>query len=176
MSKKKVLAICGSTRSRSANLSIIQYVAALLPEELEVEIYTELSLLPHFNPDLDNGNVPEIIAVLRDRISRSHGVLICTPEYVFSLPGALKNVLEWCVSTTVFSQKPVALITASASGAKAHEALQLVMKTIGAGVRAKTQLLIQGAKGKVDKEGTITDAVTVQQLKKLADAFAIQMK
>lgn len=176
MSKKKVLAICGSTRTQSANLSIIHYVAELLSNDVVIEIYNDLPNLPHFNPDLDKDTAPKIVEALRNRIKTADGVLICTPEYVFSLPGALKNVIEWCVSTTVFSEKPVALITASASGTKAHESLQLVMKTIYADVREETQLMIQGAKGKVNKEGEITDASTAQQLKQLADAFLFQLK
>ena len=153
MTKKKVVAICGSTRTQSVNLSIIQYVGRLLSAEVEFEIYNELSLLPHFNPDLDKERAPDIVETLRDKIRDADGVLICTPEYVFSLPGALKNAIEWCVSTTIFSEKPVALITASASGAKAHESLQLVMKTIYADMTEETQLLIQGAKGKVNNNG-----------------------
>jgi chromate reductase, NAD(P)H dehydrogenase (quinone) len=175
MSKKKVLAICGSTRTQSANLSIIQFVSKLLEDEVEMEIYNELSALPHFNPDLDKDRAPDIVEVLRDKIKDADGVLICTPEYVFSLPGALKNAIEWCVSTTLFSEKPVALITASASGAKAHESLQLVMKTIYAEMTEETQLLIQGAKGKINNTGEIADALTAERLKKLADAFTRQL-
>jgi chromate reductase, NAD(P)H dehydrogenase (quinone) len=172
MSKKKVLAICGSTRAQSVNLSIIQYVGKLLSGEVEFEIYNELSALPHFNPDLDKDRAPEIVEALREKIKNADGVLICTPEYVFSLPGALKNAIEWCVSTTIFSEKPVVLITASASGAKAHESLRLVMKTIYADIRDETTLLIQGAKGKVNNKGEITDALTAEQLNKLANDFA----
>ena len=91
------------------------------------------------------------------------------------MPGALKNAIEWCVSTTIFSEKPVALITASASGAKAHESLQLVMKTIYADLRQETQLLIQGAKGKVNDNGEITDNDTALKLKRLVSAFVDQM-
>ena len=173
--KKKVFAICGSTRIRSANLSIIQHIANLLRNEAEVEIYKGLSALPHFNPDLDKETAPEIVEALRNKIKNADGVLISTPEYVFSLPGALKNAIEWCVSTTIFSEKPVALITASASGVKAHESLQLIMKTIYAGVRQETQLLIQGAKGKFSSEGTINDLVTAEQLENLSAAFLIQL-
>jgi chromate reductase, NAD(P)H dehydrogenase (quinone) len=170
MSKKKILAICGSTRAQSANLSIIQYVGELLADEVEMKIYSELSALPHFNPDLDKERAPDIVETLREKIKDADGILICTPEYVFSLPGALKNALEWCVSTNIFSEKPVALITASASGTKAHESLQLVMKTIGANIQQETNLLIQGAKGKVnDKE--ITDTVTAEKLKRLSLSF-----
>ena len=175
MTKKKVVAICGSTRTQSVNLSIIQYVGRLLSAEVEFEIYNELSLLPHFNPDLDKERAPDIVETLRDKIRDADGVLICTPEYVFSLPGALKNAIEWCVSTTIFSEKPVALITASASGAKAHESLQLVMKTIYADMTEETQLLIQGAKGKVNNNGEVTDALTAEQLNKLVKAFTHQL-
>ena len=168
---KKVLAICGSTRAESANLAILHNLGKLLSHETEFEIYTELSVLPHYNPDLDKDKAPPIVELLRDKISNADGVIICTPEYVFSLPGAVKNAIEWCVSTTIFSEKPVALITASASGAVAHESLQLVMKTIYADVRKETQLLIQGAKGKVSREGEITDVINSEQLKKLADNF-----
>ena len=175
MQKKKVFAICGRTRAQSANLSIIQYVATVLSNEVEFEIYEELADLPHFNPDLDKDEAPEIIEKLRSQIKNSDGVLICTPEYVFSLPGALKNAIEWCVSTTVFSEKPVALITASASGTKAHESLQLVMKTIYSDLRNETQLLIQGAKGKVNGDGKILDSETAHKLNDLAKAFTNQL-
>jgi chromate reductase len=175
MSKKKVLAICGSTRAQSANLSIIQYLVAITSDELEVEIYNDLASLPHFNPDLDKETAPEIVETLRTKIKNADGILICTPEYVFSLPGALKNAIEWCVSTTIFSEKPVALITASTSGAKAHESLQLVMKTIYADVRDETQLLIQGAKGKINVNGEITDVATAGQLGQLVVSFVNQL-
>jgi len=173
--KKKILAICGSTRTRSANLLIINHVARLLSTDAQFEFYNELDILPHFNPDLDKERAPEIVEDLRQKIRKADGILICTPEYVFSLPGALKNAIEWCVSTTIFSEKPVALITASASGVIAHESLQLVLKTIYADIRKETQLLIQGAKGKISSEGEITDALTAQQLKDLADNFLIHL-
>jgi NAD(P)H-dependent FMN reductase len=175
MSKKKVFAICGSTRASSANLSIIQYLAGITSNELEVEIYSDLASLPHFNPDLDKDIAPVIVEKLRTKIKDADGVLICTPEYVFSLPGALKNLIEWCVSTTIFSEKPVALITASAHGAKAHESLKLIMKTIYADVREEAQLLIQGAKGKIDSSGEIADVVTAQHLQQLAGFFINQL-
>lgn len=171
MPKKKVFAICGSTRSRSANLTILQYIGKIAKDKFEIEIYNGLADLPHFNPDLDLETAPEIVEQFRSKIKFADGVIICTPEYVFSLPGALKNAIEWCVSTTIFSEKPVALITASASGAKAHESLQLILKTIYADVRDEACLLIQGAKGKVNSQGEIADEITRQKLNNLAAAF-----
>ncbi|MGN6164693.1 MAG: NADPH-dependent FMN reductase [Flavisolibacter sp.] len=128
----KVFAVCGSTRTHSANLRLLQAIAKLAAAEMETEIYNDLAQLPHFNPDLDkeNDEAPAVVQWLRNKIKEADGVLICTPEYVFSLPGSLKNFIEWMVSTTVFSEKPVAFITASASGVKAHADLQLIMKTI----------------------------------------------
>jgi len=174
--KKKIIAISGSTRSLSSNLSIIKKIAALTAEELEFEVVNDLADMPHFNPDLDTPDVPAAVAAFRNRIDTADGVLICTPEYVFSLPGALKNVLEWTVSTVVFSDKPVALITASASGEIAHESLQLLMRTLGAKFTEETTLLIQSPKAKVSASGDITDEQTLQQLKRLGEAFIRLLK
>ena len=69
--------------------------------------------------------------------------MICTPEYIFSLPSGLKNAIEWCVATTVFSEKPIGVITASADGQKGHEELQMIIKTVMARFTTETTLLIQ---------------------------------
>lgn len=74
--------------------------------------------------------------------------MISTPEYIFSIPSGLKNAIEWCVSTNVFSDKPLGLITASANGLKGHEVLQMIMRTLETRFNENTLLLIQGIKGK----------------------------
>jgi NAD(P)H-dependent FMN reductase len=109
------------------------------------------------------------------KIEEASGVVICTPEYVFSLPGTLKNALDWTVSTTVFSDKPVAIITASSSGKKAHESLELVMKTLGAKIGQKSKLLIQGVRSKINSEGKISDEATWKEIKELCDSFVETM-
>ncbi len=135
----------------------------------DVVVYEGMLALPYFNPDLDKEEtVPVTVSEFRNQIQAADAVLICTPEYVFSLPGVLKNALEWTVSTTVFSDKPAALITASASGQKAAESLELIMRTIGAKFSQDTMLLIQGVKGKVDGD----EAVLREQLTKLGEALA----
>ena len=106
-------------------------------------------------------------------IAAADGVVICTPEYVFSLPGSLKNAIEWTVSTTVFSNKPVAIITASGLGEKAHEALQLIMKTIEATMLPSTQLLIQGARTKLNDSGEIVDEAILKKTKELIEALSM---
>ncbi|MBL0736866.1 NAD(P)H-dependent oxidoreductase [Flavobacterium sp. GN10] len=173
-SKIKILAISGSTRSNSSNFKILKYISNYLKPEFEVEFFEDLEHLPHFNPDLDTDNPPQEITSFRNKIISADGVLICTPEYVFSLPGSLKNALEWCVSTTIFSNKKTGLITASASGEIGHEQLMLVMKTLEAKFDEATQLLIQGVRGKVNAEGEIVSEQTENALQNFAKNFKNQ--
>lgn len=171
---KKVFAICGSTRSNSSNQQLLCAIKELYINQLDIEIYNSLHLMPHFNPDMQDDALPSIIHQFRNSIKNADGVLICTPEYVFSLPGVLKNAIEWTIATTVFSEKPVALITASGLGQKAHEALLLIMKTIYACYTEDTQLLIQGARTKVS-ENRITDAEILSQIQTLMNSFITLM-
>lgn len=169
--RKKIFAISGSTRKNSSNESILKGIAELYKDTLALEIYDGIDKLPHFNPDIDNENLPQTVISFRDKIMTSDGVLICTPEYVFSLPGSLKNAIEWSVSTTLFSRKPVAIIVASASGEKALESLELIMKTIEAKVADNSKLLIRGAKGKIGINGEIKDQETLDKIKRLVESF-----
>ncbi|WJS96893.1 NAD(P)H-dependent oxidoreductase [Flavobacterium johnsoniae] len=170
-SKIKIIAISGSTRKDSSNFKILQYISSQFRSEFELEIFEDLDKLPHFNPDLDIDNAPKEIVALRNKINDAQGVVICTPEYVFSLPESLKNALEWFVSTTIFSNKKVGLVTASASGDMAHEQLLLIMKTLGADFDSNTQLLIQGVRGKIDSEGKIIDSETAISLQNFVKKF-----
>jgi chromate reductase len=174
MKKIKILAITGSTRNNSSNYKILKYILEHIKTEFEVEIFEDIAEIPHFNPDLDTENPPKQVEVFRNKIISVDGVIICTPEYVFSLPGSLKNVLEWCVSTTIFSNKKTGLITASASGEMAHEQLILIMKTLEAKLEENTQLLIQGVRGKINEEGKIINDETNIALQKFISNFENQ--
>lgn len=169
--KKKIFAISGSTRLNSSNVKLIRLLAALTTEIFEITIFEGLDELPHFNPDLDNPAVSDKVKTFRQQINEADGVIICSPEYVFSMPGSLKNALEWCVSTTVFSGKPLGIITAAASGEKAHEQLKLVLKTIETKFNQETTLLIQGIKGKMDADGNVKDPQTLEQIGKFILGF-----
>lgn len=168
---QKILAIAGNLKQNSSNMAILKHISQLLPADYEVSIYEGLADLPHFSPDLDNEKVPSQVIDLRNKIQIADGVIICTPEYVFSIPSTLKNLIEWCVSTTVFFEKPVALITASASGEKGHEELQLLMKTIYTKFNDETTLLIQGIKGKVNSEDKVIDKDILINLENLVASF-----
>ncbi len=157
MSRKKILAISGSTRKQSSNEKILAFVAKSYSELLEVDLYAELAQLPHFTSDADESHLPNSVQNLRDRIEWADGVLFCSPEYVFSLPGSLKNAIEWTVSTTLFANKPVGIIIAATSGEKALESLHLIMTTLESIVNEKSTLVIKGVRGKIDEYRDITD-------------------
>jgi chromate reductase, NAD(P)H dehydrogenase (quinone) len=159
-----ILAIIGSAGADSSNLYLVNWIASLSKEEFDFTIFDSLKSLPHFDPELSVYNPPKEIIHLREMITSADGILISTPEYVYSIPAGLKNAIEWCIATTVFTDKPCGLITASASGIKGHEQLQLIMKTAMAKVTAETTLLIQGVKGKMTSEGKITDSKTIDSV------------
>lgn len=169
--KKNIFAIIGSASNNSSNEKLIDNFANLTQEDFNLEIFKDLKSLPHFDPDLSINAPPEQIVEFRKQIEKADGILICTPEYVFSIPSGLKNAIEWCVSTTVFSDKPIGLITASAEGSKGHQELKLVMKTIMTNFTDETTLLIQGVKGKIDMEGQITDKKLKEDFSRFIEAF-----
>ncbi|MBR07454.1 MAG: FMN reductase [Rickettsiales bacterium] len=165
-----ILGICGSATKDSSNELILKTIQELYSDEMNVTIVNNLEDLPHFQTELTSIGTPETVVKFREQIQTADGVIISSPEYVFSIPSRLKNALEWCVSTTVFTDKPTAIITASASGIKGHEELQMIMQTIQAKLDSSTCLLIQGIKGKISSEGQISESV-LGQLKKKVDEF-----
>jgi chromate reductase, NAD(P)H dehydrogenase (quinone) len=171
LGRKNILVIIGSASRNSANQKLIDNFAGLTAEDFNLTIYNHLKSLPHFDPELSIDNTPKPVIEFRKAIDNSDGIIICTPEYIFSIPSGLKNAIEWCVSTTVFSGKPIGLITASASGQKGHEELQLIMKTVMSIFTEETTLLIQGVKGKINEQGQITDVETLQDLEKFIHSY-----
>lgn len=175
-SKQNILAICGSASRNSSNLAILHYIAQLSKAELNITILDDLTRLPHFQTALTNENVPEKVVEFRNQIEAADGIIMCTPEYVFSIPSGLKNAIEWCVSTIVFSDKPIGLITASASGEKAHEELKLIMETVVTVFTEETTLLISGVRGKANQQGEITDDTTKRELEQFTRSFSKLME
>ncbi len=169
--KKRIFIIIGSASDNSINQKLIENFVNNTKDDLDCLVYTELKLLPHFDPTLSSQNPPKEIVEFRENIQKADGIVICTPEYIFSIPSGLKNAIEWCIATTVFSDKPTGLITASASGQKAHEELQLIMKTAMAKFTEDTVLLIEGIKGKINEQGQITDSKTSEDLTMFTNQF-----
>ena len=164
--RKRIIAISGSTRENSANLKLINAIIELSSDNLSIKVFKELSGIPHFNPDLDNDQPPKEVSNFRKQLNYANGILICTPEYAMGVPGTLKNAIDWTVSTMEFSHKPVALITASTAGQKAHQSLLTTLKVIEADIPPNSQLLISHVKTKV-KDDKITDPITLNEVKKV---------
>lgn len=170
MKSGNIFIIIGSASPDSSNEQIVDYVSTLW-SEYEVQVFKDLKSLPHFDPQRSVQDPPPEIMALRSQIEQADGLLICSPEYIFSIPSGLKNVFEWCVASTVFSDKPTGIITASASGIKGHEELQLILKTLMARCTADTSLLIPGVKGKINAQGQLTDEKTKQELQQFSRHF-----
>jgi chromate reductase, NAD(P)H dehydrogenase (quinone) len=128
----KILAISGSLRTGSSNTAVLQAIAALAPTGVQVILYSGLSELPHFNPDLDAETPPPTVQDFRSRLLASDGVLISTPEYAHGVPGTLKNALDWLVRSGELYEKPVALINASPRSTLAQASLSETLTTMTA--------------------------------------------
>jgi len=171
----KIVAISGSLRAASTNTALVRAAAALAPKGMEVTVYDGLGNLPHFSPELDGDNAPAAVQSLRGQTGGADGVLICTPEYAFGMPGSLKNALDWLVSTGELWRKPVAALSASPSargGENAHAALLLTLSALEADVVADGSLRVPFVTTKVTKSGDVTDPVTAQALRASLDALA----
>ncbi|MEQ7802158.1 NAD(P)H-dependent oxidoreductase [Pedobacter sp. ASV1-7] len=154
--KAKILVIIGSASKESSNAKLMEEFAELSADDFQLTVFTKLGLLPHFDPSLTE-DLPVAVTNLITCIEAAQGVVICSPEYIFSIPARLKNLLEWCVATTVFLDKPVGLVTASADGQQGHAQLKLIMKTLGACLAEEAELVINGIKGRFDGEGRLSD-------------------
>lgn len=177
VTRRKILAISGSTRINSSNVGILNAIAILFRDRLDIEVYTQIDELSHFNPEITDDKVSHAVKQFREKIELADGIIICTPEYVFSLPGTLKNALEWTVSTTVFSYKPVAFIVASASGEKAYESLDLILRTlVQVPIPDDVKLLIRGGRSIINEQGVITDEKILNAIKQLVKALILHTK
>ena len=169
-----ILAISGSLRTTSTTSTLARAAAALTPENTKVTIYNDLGDLPHFSPDIDDDKSPAAVLDLRRQLQAADGVLICTPEYAFGMPGSLKNALDWTVSTGDFDRKPVATISASplyTGGEKALASLLLTLQALHANVVEGGTLSIPSVRKKLAASGELTDAETEQAVKAVMAAL-----
>ncbi len=166
-----LLALSGSLRADSSNATILRHLARLAPDGVKAVLYEGLGDLPLFSPERDGDAPPAAVTDLRRQLAAADGVLICTPEYAFGIPGALKNALDWTVGSGEFSEKPVAFVTASGLGERAHQALGWVLEALGARVVPGGTLLISGVRTKVSAQHGVTDPATLQALLRVLEAL-----
>jgi len=157
-----LLGISGSLRRDSLNTKLLRAAAELLPDDVELELYEELAIVPPYDQDRD-GEVPPVeVARLRDAIAGADAVLFATPEYNSSIPGQLKNAVDWAsrpVRAASLTGKPVAVIGASTGmyGAVwAQAELRKSLATAGARV-AEAEVAVGRAEGRFDDDGRLAD-------------------
>lgn len=176
----RVLGISGSLRADSHNTRLLRAAGGLLPEHAELEIYDGLSSIPPYNEDHELV-LPVPVAALMRAIEQADALVISTPEYNASIPGTLKNALDWVsrpIATTPLKGKPAAVIGASTGlfGAVwAQAELRKVLSTIGARV-VDRELPIGQADEALDQGGMPLDrdarealSATLDELLELAD-------
>ena len=168
---KNILAISGSLRQGSSNHAILSYLSSIIPDDTTYTIYDDMANIPAFDPGLDTDSPPASVATLRRLLSNTDGLIICSPEYAFGVPGSLKNMLDWLVSSSTLVDKSVALITASLGGEYAHASLLLTLGVLTAKLSDETNLLIQFVRSKVAADGAITDADMIERLNNLLRIF-----
>jgi chromate reductase len=128
----RVLAICGSLQEKSANLTLLRTAIAVAPAGVSIELYDGLRGLPHFNPDLERSGLPGAVARLREAVSTSDALFIATPEYGHSLPGSLKNAIDWLIGTGELEAKLVAITSAVPALDRGRLGLAALRATLGA--------------------------------------------
>jgi len=131
----KILAVCGSLQAKSGNLALLSAAAASAPPGVELVLFDGLRDLPHFNPDIEASGVPESVRRWRQALAESDAVLVASPEYGFSLPGALKNAIDWVIGSGELEQKIVAITAAVPGPERGRRGLQALRDTLSA-VRA----------------------------------------
>jgi chromate reductase, NAD(P)H dehydrogenase (quinone) len=165
----KILAISGSLRSGSYNTALLRAAAEEAPHVVELELWEGLKEIPAFDQD-DELDPPATVEAFRDAVRKADAVLIATPEYNSSVPGALKNALDWAsrpIATNVFRNKPVAVIGSSAGafGAVwAQAELRKVLAAMSARV-AEVELAVGHGHEKLDEHGNLIDGTVRQELR-----------
>src|SRR6266487_1798860 len=162
MADVRILLISGSTRQGSGNTAALRTVQALAPDGIATELYDGLSALPAFSPDEDE-RPPGPAAELRARIAAAGAVLFCTPEYAGTLPGSMKNLLDWTVGGTVLTDKPVAWVNAAADGHRgggAHATLATVLGYVQARIVVDACRHVPVPRETIGPDGLIADRPT----------------
>lgn len=126
----KILAISGSGRASSTNTAMLRAVAEIAQPKHEVTVFAGVADFSVFSPDAEEEPLPAEVQRFVDMISESNGLIISSPEYVRSIPGGLKNAIDWLVSREEIVNKPIALMHASHRGDDMLEQLRLVLSTV----------------------------------------------
>lgn len=168
----RILAIAGSIRENSYNLALLKSLVLIAGKDIDIQIFKHLKDIPVFSPAAENTGtneteIPEPVKFLITELHSADGVIISTPEYAHGIPGALKNALDWLVSTDALVLKPVMVTSVSTSelgGVRSHGPLVMVLSAMNASVVVDASLNIPFAHNKFDNEGKLNDALSEKAL------------
>jgi chromate reductase len=178
----RVLGISGSLRRDSHNTKLLMAAGRLLEAEgAELARYDGLREIPPYDEDDDRDPAPEAVAHLRDAIAGADAVIFATPEYNHSIPGQLKNAVDWAsrpLATNVLRNKPVAVVGASAGVFGAVWAQAELRKVLGAtGARvAEAELPLGQAKTRFGDDGHLNDPNLEEELSEVVRALLAEVR
>ena len=172
----RILGITGSLRQASCNTALLKAAIDLMPSGAILDIYSPAEL-PLYNADLDGEVKPEPVARLLGAIKKADALLFGTPEYNHSVPGGLKNLIDWAsrpAFQSVMTGKPAGIISASASfvgGARGQAHLKLILDSTLSPVFPYPEVLVGMAQSKFNGQGELTDSATKTFLKAYLKKF-----
>ena len=168
--KVKILGIAGSLRKGSFNQSALRAAADLVPDGAEIEIY-DIDGFPGYNQDLDS-DPPAKVPEFKQKIREADAILICSPEYNYSVPGVLKNAIDWAsrpYGDSAWDGKPAAIMGASTGAvgtARMQYHLRQTMVFLNMFPLNRPEVMIGHAADKFDAEGNLTDEKTREHIRK----------
>jgi chromate reductase, NAD(P)H dehydrogenase (quinone) len=171
-----ILGIAGSLRQASINRGALRAAQQVAPPDAPIEIF-DLAGIPVFNQD-DDAHPPERVVQFKARIRAADAILICTPEYNYSIPGVLKNAIDWAsrpYGDSAWDGKPVAVMGATPGmlgTGRAQYHLRQCFVFLNMYPLNKPEVLIPNAEDKFDAQGNLTDADTRPRIAKLVAALA----
>jgi chromate reductase, NAD(P)H dehydrogenase (quinone) len=173
---RRIAGLCGSLRAGSLNRQVLHLAGEQLPDGHRLEV-VDWRDVPAFDADQLAAGVPEPVRRVREAVASADGLVIATPEYNFSLPGMLKNLIDWLSrgDDQPFAGKPVVILSAASGplgGARVQYDLRKVLLFVNASVLVKPEVFIGQAQTKFDAQGRCTDEATVQFVRAQMHAFA----
>jgi chromate reductase len=178
--KLLILGFAGSLRKGSYNKALLRAAEELLPEETRLEIF-DLEGIPPFNQELES-RMPEKVKEFKAKIRAADAVLIATPEHNYSVPGVLKNAVDWAsrpYGDNSFEGKPAAIMSASTGmlgGARAQYHLRQIFVFLDMRPVNKPEVFVTFAGQKIDEQGRLTDETTRKVIKTLLEALVAWTK
>lgn len=172
----KLLGICGSLRVSSWNSRLLSLVPEFLPDDVRLDIQL-IGDLPHYNADLDGERKPAVVQSLLDRVASADALLFVTPEYNYSIPGVLKNSIDWAsrpAYKSPLAHKPAGIITASSSqagGVRAQTHLKQVLGGTLTPVYPAPDLALAMVSSLFDSEGRLSDNGARERLQHYLTGF-----